>query len=172
MKTMDQFMQGIQKSLAKIHDGRKKKTPEKSDGRIAYFAYGRNTQTEEMRKLCPNAEFMGTATLDDFHMYFEEYANIRMSHGSNVVGVLWEIDSKHMDKLDGDEALHKDYNRFPIEVLVGNKRIACTTYIMDPHFEEKEIHHKPTKEYLNQVVQGYMEHKLPLKQIKEALDKS
>jgi gamma-glutamylcyclotransferase (GGCT)/AIG2-like uncharacterized protein YtfP len=168
---MDQFMQGVNSALAKIHDGRKKQTPSKGD-RIAYFAYGRNTQTEEMHKLCPTAKFLSVGTLYDFHMYFEEYANIRMSHGSNVVGVVWEIESNHLQKLDGDEALHKDYNRFPVEVLVGSKLVEAVTYVMDPAFESKELHHKPTKDYLNQVIQGYIEHKLPLNKIKEALAKS
>ena len=86
-----------------------------------------------------------------------------------VVGVVWDIDMKHTKNLDGYEALHKDYNRIPVVVKVKNKVLTCFTYVLDPAFELKDIHKKPTKGYINTVATGYSEHGVPLEQIKKAL---
>ena len=171
MKSLSQFMSDIQSTLDKTHTVRKNTLKEKPKS-LLYFAYGHNTYSKQFAKYCTGAKFVGVGMLKNFSMYFEEYANIRMDQGDDVKGVVWEIKAEQIKNLDGYEALHKDYNRIPVEVTVDGNEELCIAYIMDPTFEVSKLHVKPTKEYIQTVAAGYKEHGIPLEQIKTALTNS
>ena len=164
-------MNDIQSTLDKTHSIRMndKKAKTKS---ILYFAYGHNTNTETFQKTCPGAKYVGIGSLKNFSLYFEEYANIRMDHGDSLKGIVWEIKQEQIKNLNGYEALHKDYNRIPVEVEVNGSEKLCIAYIMDPTFESNKLHVKPTREYIKDMAAGYKEHGIPLEQIKTALSNS
>ena len=163
-------MNDIQGELDKEHSVKKKATLKAK--KIHIFAYGHNTNTETLTKLVPSAESVGVGTLYNFELYFEEFANIRMDKGASVKGVVWQLESSQLKKLDGYEALHKDYNRLPVEVTVNGKEELCIAYIMDPTFEVEKLHKKPTKDYIETVAMGYKVHGIPLEQIRKALKES
>lgn len=171
MKSLSQFMQDIQSTLDKTHE-KKASNQHNGNKHLLYFAYGHNTDSKTFNTYCPGAEFIGVGTLNNFSLYFEEYANIRMDKGSSLKGVVWKIKVRQIKNLDGYEALHKDYNRIPIEVTLGGSQVMCIAYIMDPTFEVKRLHRKPSKEYIQKLVEGYNEHGIPLNQIKDALKRS
>jgi gamma-glutamylcyclotransferase (GGCT)/AIG2-like uncharacterized protein YtfP len=170
-KTLSRFMQDIQSTLDKTHQSRKS-APKEKDTELLYFAYGHNTDTETFHARCIGATALGVGVLDDFRMYFEEYANIRMEEGAATKGVVWKIKANQINNLDGYEALHKDYNRIPVEVNLKGKNVECIAYIMDPKFEISKIHTKPTREYVDNVAKGYVEHGIPLQQLKDGLKRS
>lgn len=170
MKSLSQFMSDIQSTLDKTHS--RKNTTKSKPKTVFYFAYGHNTYSKEFEKYAPGAKFIGVGTLKNFSLYFEEYANIRMDNGSQVKGVVWEIKADQIKNLDGYEALHKDYNRIPVEVTVNGDEELCIAYIMDPEFEVTKLHKKPTKDYIQIVVSGYKEHGISLDQIKTGLASS
>jgi len=171
MKSLSQFMNDIQSTLDKTHSDRKNSLKPKTKT-ILYFAYGHNTNTKTFQKTCPGAKYVGVGTLKNFILYFEEYANIRMSHGDSIKGVVWQIKQDQIKNLDGYEALHKDYNRIPVEVDVNGSEELCIAYIMDPTAESDKLHIKPTREYVQGMAAGYKDHGLPLEQIKTALANS
>ena len=165
---LSKFMNSIQGALNK---SQKNSTPNAGSD-VFYFAYGHNTDEQTFKPLCPGAEYVGTGTLEGFVLEFEKYCNVRMQEGESVHGVVWKVPTNEFKNLDGYEALHKDYNRVPVEVDLDGKNVECITYIMDPQFESAQKNPQPSKSYLKTVATGYKQHGLPLSQIKDALNRT
>ena len=69
-----------------------------------YFAYGMNTNKEEMAYRCPGARAMGKAVLPGYRFEFKSFATIVPDVDSYVEGVLWTItesDELALDILEG-----------------------------------------------------------------------
>ena len=69
-----------------------------------YFAYGMNTNQDEMAYRCPGAHSLGHARLIDHAFRFAVHADVVPCEGSYVDGVLWSItdqDLDHLDQLEG-----------------------------------------------------------------------
>ena len=56
-----------------------------------YFAYGMNTNQEEMAYRCPSAVPMGRAILPGYRLEFKSFATIVSDPKETVEGVLWTI---------------------------------------------------------------------------------
>ena len=135
---------------------------------VIYFAYGHNSNSHVMRHRCPTAEYMGLGILKNFELRIHHYADIEYHLGSEVVGVLWRIDHDDLSILDYDEGLHKDYDRIRVEVVnESGKIVPCYAYIMDP---EHEVFKHKEKSYILSVARGYLEHGIPIEQLKSALN--
>jgi gamma-glutamylcyclotransferase (GGCT)/AIG2-like uncharacterized protein YtfP len=132
-----------------------------------YFSYGHLTDPDEMAKLAPDAEFVGVGHLDDFTLTFRYFADIVNQHGARVYGTLWKIAHHDFATLDSHEALHKNYDRIPLEVHTDNGPVDAMVYIMEP--ERFEIQ-PPHKKYLHSIMNGYIKHGVPLSQLSDALD--
>jgi len=65
-----------------------------------YFAYGMNTNQEEMAYRCPGAHSLGHARLIDHAFRFAVHADVVPCSGSYVDGVLWSITDQDLDHLD------------------------------------------------------------------------
>lgn len=133
---------------------------------VMYFAYGHNTNTDEMKKRCPDARYIGVAVLKNFRFILKHYADIEPSDGDQTYGVLWSITTKELKALDHDEGLHEHYNRIPVKVYMGDQDFRATAYIMDPGYNAEG---PPDKKYVELVKQGYEEHDLPLDQLEQGL---
>ena len=57
-----------------------------------YFAYGMNTNLDEMSYRCPTARPLGYATLLNHRFRFATHADVVPALESVVHGVLWEIE--------------------------------------------------------------------------------
>ena len=60
---------------------------------MKYFAYGMNTNLEQMARRCPGAVCLGAAWINNYQFEFRHHADIQKQPGAVCHGVLWEIDS-------------------------------------------------------------------------------
>lgn len=72
-----------------------------------YFAYGSNLDFDQMAARCPNAEYVGIATLKDHVLKLDSagYATVVAQPGAHVQGALWNLDRCDEAKLDGFEGV-------------------------------------------------------------------
>lgn len=67
-----------------------------------YFAYGSNLDFAQMKERCPQAEYVGAATLADHELRMDSagYATVVPSPGSHVQGVLWDFSESCEQAMD------------------------------------------------------------------------
>jgi len=128
-----------------------------------YFAYGMNTNVEQMSVRCPTAVPMGKAILPDYRLEFKSYATIVPSPGDTVEGVLWTITPADEVSLDLLEGYPEFYSKKHVTVRQGIDYIAMT-YIMMP----REHGHAPSEGYYSMVSEGYQRFGLSQRQLLDA----
>jgi gamma-glutamylcyclotransferase (GGCT)/AIG2-like uncharacterized protein YtfP len=128
---------------------------------MLYFAYGMNTNREEMAQRCPGALSLGHARLVDRIFRFATHADVVKCKGSYVDGVLWTIDDFHLNALDRLEGYPYYYNRRRLRVAHDNRIVMAETYYMQPG----NLDSLPSQSYFNMVVEGYNQHNIPLDQV-------
>jgi gamma-glutamylcyclotransferase (GGCT)/AIG2-like uncharacterized protein YtfP len=128
-----------------------------------YFAYGMNTNVNEMTLRCPNAVNLGKCTLKNFDLKFRHHADIDLVPGSEMEGVLWYITSKCEKALDGLEGYPYYYNK--INVVV-NDNIIAMAYIMN----EKGLEEPPSIQYENCLIDGYSFNGLDVDKLTSKID--
>lgn len=130
-------------------------------GMIRYFAYGFNTNKEEFLLRVPPAIYVGKACLPNYEFVMRDYANIVPNKKEKVWGVLWDVPVNWIPDLNEIEA---EYEQKIVYVNLRDTKTKAMVYVMVD--EEVGI---PTERYVTGVSKGYMENKLPLRQIKRAL---
>ena len=84
-----------------------------------YFAFGSNMSKEQMKKRCPNAKKIGKAVLHNHKIGFTRNsktwncgtADILVSPGDEVWGVLYSITEEELQKLDIHEGVHQNAHK-------------------------------------------------------------
>ena len=133
-----------------------------------YFAYGMNTNLDEMDARCPRALPWDNAVLNNYRFTFRHHADIEAAHDEQVHGVLWHITQKHLDALDTLEGYPYYYDRFTVDVVDSSGRVhQAITYQMKKQDYETE----PSSGYLAMVTEGYEQNELPLRQIESAINR-
>jgi gamma-glutamylcyclotransferase (GGCT)/AIG2-like uncharacterized protein YtfP len=132
-----------------------------------YFAYGMNTNKEEMAVRCPSAVPMGKAVLPGYRFEFKSFATIVPDADNQVEGVLWTITDTDEAALDILEGYPEFYNKRHVTVQQGIDYIAMT-YIMNP----REKGYAPSDGYYSMVSQGYQAFGLSQQQLLEARSRS
>lgn len=132
-----------------------------------YFAYGMNTNREEMAYRCPSAVPMGKAVLPGYRFEFKSFATIVQDVDSQVEGVLWTITDSDEVALDILEGYPEFYDKRHVTVHQGIDYIAMT-YIMAP----REQSYPPTDGYYSMVSEGYQQFGLSQQQLLEARSRS
>ena len=132
-----------------------------------YFAYGMNTNKEEMACRCPGAVALGKAVLPGYRFEFKSFATIVPDGDSYVEGVLWTITDTDEAALDILEGYPEFYNKRHVTVQQGIDYIAMT-YIMNP----REKGYAPSDGYYSMVSQGYQAFGLSQQQLLEARSRS
>jgi gamma-glutamylcyclotransferase (GGCT)/AIG2-like uncharacterized protein YtfP len=123
-----------------------------------YFAYGSNTNSAYFKKRIPSAKLKGKAYLEDYSFKWYRHADIVPKKASKVEGVLWQIPTEDMHKLDKDE---ENYTREKV-VVYTNRPLKAETYDMKI-IEPK----KPSKRYKRIIEKGYLENDLDVKQLED-----
>jgi gamma-glutamylcyclotransferase (GGCT)/AIG2-like uncharacterized protein YtfP len=131
-----------------------------------YFAYGMNTNRLSMRRRCPGAISMGAATLPDHEFRFARHADVVPNTNYSVDGVLWLIDTDHLESLDQLEGYPYYYGRDILPVEYHGNVIMAECYRMQPDNPDDY----PSQGYLDMLSEGYEEHGVPWDQIETALD--
>jgi len=132
-----------------------------------YFAYGMNTNQEEMAYRCPTAVALGKAVLPGYRFEFKSFATVVLDADSQVEGVLWTITDADEAALDILEGYPEFYDKQHVTVQQGIDYIAMT-YIMNP----REKGYAPSDSYYSMVSEGYQAFGLNQKQLLDAKNRS
>lgn len=130
-----------------------------------YFAYGMNTNKSEMTMRCPNAEFIGVATLYNHQFRFAGHADIIKSCNDHVDGALWKITDDCLHNLDILEGYPNYYNRKIVTVESDSIKFIAWTYYMN-----NSVSAMPLEYYWNCVCEGYTTYNIPKNQLYRALN--
>ena len=133
-----------------------------------YFAYGMNTNTEEMAYRCPTAVPLGKAVLPDYRFEFKSFATIVPSPKEQVEGVLWTITESDESALDMLEGYPEFYDKKTVSVEHYGQSYIAMTYIMGP----REQGYAPSDGYYSMVSEGYQTFGLSQKQLLDAKNRS
>ena len=133
-----------------------------------YFAYGMNTNKEEMAYRCPGAMPMGRAILPGYRLEFKSFATIVPSPKESVEGVLWTITNSDESALDMLEGYPEFYDKKTVLVEYTNQSYIAMTYIMGP----REHGYGPSEGYYSMVSEGYQTFGLNQRQLLDAKNRS
>lgn len=133
---------------------------------MKYFAYGMNTNLDQMKSRCPTAICLGAAQLDNYEFKFRTHADVEKSPGSTCHGVLWELTDADLKALDALEGYPYYYTRFKVTVRVGKQKVKALVYQMNDQSYVQE----PGQGYLQMVIKGYNQNGVPTDQIDEAIN--
>jgi cation transport regulator ChaC len=124
-----------------------------------YFAYGSNMNRALMRRLCAQAEPVGTATLGGYRFIIttDGFASIVPHAGGSVHGVLWKLSARDISALNAYEGLDSGlYTTITLPVRKGGRRFAAMVYVARSRSEGR-----PKPGYLDCVLQAAREWNLP-----------
>ena len=133
-----------------------------------YFAYGMNTNQEEMSYRCPDARALGKAMLPGYRLEFKSFATIVPSPKESVEGVLWTITDTDESALDMLEGYPEFYDKKTLSVEHDNQSYIAMTYIMGP----REQGYAPSDGYYSMVSEGYQSFGLSQQQLLDAKNRS
>lgn len=131
-----------------------------------YFAYGMNTNSEEMAYRCPGAQSLGHARLIDHAFRFAVHADVVPCLGSYVDGVLWNITDQDLASLDRLEGYPIYYGRTQVRVSQGSRVVLALCYSMQPGNPDSP----PSAPYMDMVLEGYEQHHVPTDQLWNLID--
>lgn len=129
-----------------------------------YFAYGMNTNKDEMAYRCPAAVPVGKAVLHGYQFEFKSFATIVPNPNEKVEGALWTITASDEAALDVLEGYPEFYNKINVKVIHNDMSYIAMTYIMGP----RERRHAPSSGYYSMVSEGYQQFGLSQHQLLEA----
>lgn len=131
-----------------------------------YFAYGANTNNDNMEYRCPLAINQGKLILPDFRLVFRGVADIEPHAGSSVQGVMWEITEDCEMSLDIFEGYPHLYRK---ESFPAKHKLFGTVFdIMYYKMNSNDLG-KPTAGYYSTIYQGYRDNKLDTKFLNQAV---
>ena len=133
---------------------------------MKYFAYGMNTNLDEMARRCPGATSLGPAWIDNHELCFRTHCDVAYNRGSKVHGVLWDINVDNLRALDALEGYPHYYTRFDVQVHQGRIRHNALVYQMN----DQNWLAQPSQFYLECVREGYTQNNVPQEQIDIALN--
>lgn len=131
---------------------------------MLYFAYGANTNIDNMNNRCPNAELVGSIVLPDYRLVFRGVADIEFSIGAEVQGVLWDI-------TDVCEAALDIYEGFPTLYRKESFSVKNQDLIEDVMFYtmNRSNYALPSNNYFMTIHDGYLQNDLQLRPLYESL---
>ena len=133
-----------------------------------YFAYGMNTNRDEMAYRCPGARALGKAVLPGYRFEFKSFATIVPSPKESVEGVLWTITDTDESALDMLEGYPEFYDKKNVSVIHDEMDYIAMTYIMGP----REQGYAPSDSYYSMVSEGYQTFGLSQRQLLDAKNRS
>ena len=133
-----------------------------------YFAYGMNTNKEEMAYRCSGARALGKAVLPGYRFEFKSFATIVPSPKEQVEGVLWTITEPDELALDVLEGYPEFYDKKTVSVEHNGQSYIAMTYIMNP----REKGYAPSDGYYSMVSEGYQTFGLSQQQLLDAKNRS
>lgn len=124
-----------------------------------YFAYGSNLNPEQMRRRCPDSQFIDVAILRDFHLAFAGHskrwgggvATVLEAPEGQVEGIVWSISDRDLESLDRCEGYPYSYDRSSFEVhLTSGEVRSAVVYV-----KRDDTSVPPSAEYLEVITKAY-----------------
>ena len=135
-----------------------------------YGAYGSNMNLPQMAMRCPNAKVIGKGQINGYYLTFRAsgVANVEVREEASVPVVLWEITDRCEMALDRFEGFPSFYVKKDIEVITETgETITAMFYVMAEKYEEYPA--PPQESYLDTIIDGYKQNKIPIEPLIEAL---
>ena len=143
----------------------RRNTQDKQLQRTLYFAYGMNTNHDEMSTRCPDSIFLGTAKMFNHKLTFQGVADYTEAKGYTLHGALWLISSSDERALDRLEGYPHLYTKHIKKVQFCNRDIDVMIYQM----VDRDNFSKPNLYYENCLRKGYRQSGMNKKQIDKAV---
>lgn len=143
-----------------------------------YIAYGSNLNVPQMRRRCPGATILGTATLKGWGLLFKgsqtgSYLTIEKAEGGSVPVVIWEVTEQDEKALDRYEGYPSFYYKKGIKVqykgIRTGKRRTITAFVYIMH-EDRPIG-IPSALYMSTCLEGYDTFRFDRRVLMSAYDK-
>lgn len=94
-----------------------------------YFAYGSNMSEKQMGERCGNVKCFGKAVLKGYRVVERLYADINLDADAVTEGVLYELNTEQIEKLDKREGVKKEfYYRFEVPVEIDGQIVNALVY--------------------------------------------
>lgn len=133
---------------------------------IYYFAYGMNTNQQQMAHRCPAAKLIGPAVLPGYRFRFAHHADIVPDENFSVEGVLWYITEDCLKSLDALEGYPHYYDCQEVLVKCEGEDYFAEVYYMTPG----KLDALPSANYYKIVMEGYQQHGVNTRQITQFLE--
>jgi gamma-glutamylcyclotransferase (GGCT)/AIG2-like uncharacterized protein YtfP len=131
-----------------------------------YFAYGMNTNPEEMARRCSDSKALGRADLEGYRFVFRGHADVELADPDEYVeGVLWEVSNDDLYQLDWLEGFPDYYLRQRVKVQFEGEEYIAWVYTM----QDQSFKSGPSETYYNMCKTGYEYFGVDTDQIQEAL---
>lgn len=125
-----------------------------------YFAYGMNTNEQQMQLRCHDAVALGHAVLPKHRFDFKCHATITPNDKEQVNGVLWMITDQDEDSLDILEGYPKYYLKKVVKVNFEGQTVDAMTYYIP-----NDSLFPPGDSYYQLVTEGYKKFGVPTQQL-------
>ena len=130
--------------------------------RHLYFAYGSNLDGAQMRRRCPGARLVGAAVLDGYRLRFAgrstawggAVATVIPMEGARVPGLLWELDARDLERLDGHEGHPLVYERHQL-VVESDRGVRLDAFVYVKNEARQAL---PSEVYLDTIWRAYRRH--------------
>jgi hypothetical protein len=145
-----------------------------NSGEIYYFAYGANMNKKQIKEICSSPRVVDVAKLADHQLAFFGHSavwdgaeeTVIPASGHEVWGVVYDLNSRDRDHLDDAQDARMDGSgacfHSPASVTSPDgKRYAVLLYKAAGHGVAHGAEQKPSREYLDFIVAGAVDHKLP-----------
>ena len=134
--------------------------------RHLYFAYGMNTNPDEMARRCPDSNAIGPAFLPGYRFVFRGHADVEFGQEDDYVhGMLWEVSDDDLYQLDLLEGFPEYYLRQRVKVMVDDEEYVAWVYTM----QDQSFEAGPTERYFTMCKQGYEHFDVETQQLYDAL---
>lgn len=142
---------------------------------MLYFSYGSNLNIRQMRARCPKALPLGNFFLRDARLVFRGVADCMYLPGAACPGGLWSITSECKKALDRYEGFKSDapskglYCKEIVEICNDDGEVSAEIIVY--RMNSTGVF-PPSQQYLDSIVQGYRDFRLPLKRLRAAVRRS
>lgn len=136
---------------------------------MLYVAYGSNMNLEQMKHRCPNSYVISNGILKGWKLVFNVHADVIKTNNEDdfVPVVVWNIADNDWKRLDMYEGYPSYYIKEIVNVIVDNEKIEkAIVYVMA---DNRKGICPPMQNYFDCIYKGYIENKINIEYLYEAL---
>lgn len=138
---------------------------------MLYVAYGSNMNLEQMAYRCPNSKVVCNGKLKGWKLVFNIHADvIKGKKRDSVPVVVWDIADEDWRRLDIYEGYPSYYVKESVNVILDNGNVEkAIVYVMA---DNRKGIHPPYLDYFNCIEKGYIDNRIDVEYLYDALDYS